>query len=126
MSIFSWLNQPYGSTEATHHRFEEPFWYEKGTVVESIKPGGEGVIKLQGVYWIARSNAALQRTIPTGTLVAISARKGLTLIVEPLLDASITQSRSLIPASSSPLPLHAINRRGVACYVPYFHANTAA
>jgi membrane protein implicated in regulation of membrane protease activity len=108
MSVFSWLNQLYGSVnrpvEAPSHRFEEPLLYKKGTVIESIRPGGKGVIKLQGVYWIARSSASSERTIPTNALVAIKARRGLTLIVEPLLDGSVRRSRSPISAPSLTTP----------------------
>lgn len=101
MSLFSWLSQLHEPTKADHNRFEAPFLYEKGTVIESIEPGGEGVIKLQGVYWIARSSVSLQWPIPANTLVVIKERIGLTLIVEPL---------SAI-RSTPPLPLTILPRQ---------------
>lgn len=127
MSVFSWLNQLYAPAKADRHSFEAPFLDEKGTVIESIKPGGEGVIKLQGVYWVAKSSVALQWPIPINTLVAIKARKGLTLIVEPLFavrqirSQPLTSLASYKSASSTSISSRSANLKRENC----FRASTA-
>lgn len=84
MSIFLWLNQLYEPIEAGDNGAEAPFLNKKGIVIESIGSGDEGVIKLQGVYWTAKSSVPLRWPIPANTPVMIEKRIGLTLIVRPL------------------------------------------
>ncbi|MBE9070574.1 NfeD family protein, partial [Leptolyngbya cf. ectocarpi LEGE 11479] len=53
-------------------------------VIETIKPGKAGRIKVHGIFWPARSVSGMHQAIPTGTDVSIIARDNITLLVHPV------------------------------------------
>lgn len=75
-------------TYSNHRRQKNPcaahYLNKTVRVIEEIRPGHTGCIRLDGIFWPAKSLHTLHYTIPKDTFVSVIDRHETTLLVKPL------------------------------------------